>query len=373
MPNTTKKRIGILFGGRSTEHEVSVTSANSILNVVDTAKYEIELIGITKRGEWIVADDARKLLKGEKVNPSSRLFISTDPVENKFVLLDKKNDALLGFIKRLDAVFPILHGPFGEDGAIQGLFEMIGIPYVGAGVMSSAVAMDKIQMKHLLIAHGLPVTDSIHFLRKNWHKDKANIKDLVGAKIKYPCFVKPANAGSSIGITKAHDLKEFVSAVELASEFDRKILVEKAIDAREIECSVLGNDEPEASVPGEIIPSREFYDYEAKYIDDASEIIIPAQLPGEITAKIRELSVLAYKALDCDGMARVDFLLDRVADKIYINEINTIPGFTSISMYPKMWEASGVSYSELINRLIDLAFERFEDKKKCKTSYDIPE
>lgn len=369
MLKSNKKRIGILFGGRSSEHEVSVASANSILNVIDTAKYEIELIGITKKGEWVVADDARKLLNGEQVNPSSRLFIPADPVENKFAVLDNKNDAIDGFIGRLDAVFPILHGPYGEDGTIQGLLEIAGIPYVGAGVAASAVGMDKILMKHIFIAHGLPTVDSIHFLRKEWHSGKERLKQLITGKIKFACFVKPANAGSSIGITKVHSLDELDSAVELAAEFDRKILVERGIEGREIECSVLGNDHPEASVPGEIIPSNEFYDYDAKYINDSSELIIPAKLSNETTKRVRELSVMAFKALDCAGMARVDFLIEESTGKVYLNELNTIPGFTSISMYPKMWEASGLTYTDLVKKLIDLAFERFEDTMLRKTSY----
>lgn len=369
MLKINKKRIGILFGGRSSEHEVSVASANSILNVIDTAKYEIELIGITKKGEWVVADDARKLLNGEQVNPSSRLFIPADPVENKFAVLDNKNDAIDGFIDRLDAVFPVLHGPYGEDGTIQGLFEIVGIPYVGAGVAASAVGMDKILMKHIFIAHGLPTADSIHFLRKDWHSGKEQLKQLITGKIKFPCFVKPANAGSSVGITKVHSLDELDSAVELAAEFDRKILVERCIEGREIECSVLGNDHPEASVPGEIIPSNEFYDYDAKYINESSELIIPAKLSNETTKRVRELSVMAFKALDCAGMARVDFLIEESTGKVYLSEINTIPGFTSISMYPKMWEASGLTYTDLVKKLIDLAFERFEDTMLRKTSY----
>lgn len=369
MPKITKKRIGILFGGRSSEHEVSVTSANAILNAIDAAKYEIELIGITKKGEWVVADDARKLLNGEQVNPSSRLFIPADPVENKIAVMDKKNDAIERYIEKLDAVFPVLHGPFGEDGTIQGLFEMTGIPYVGAGVMSSAVAMDKVIMKNVLKARKLPVTKSMHFLRSEWEKDNLDVYSTAGAVVGYPCFIKPANGGSSVGISRANNLKEFIPAVELALEFDRKILVEKAINAREIECSVLGNDNPEASVLGEIIPSREFYDYNAKYIDNTSELIIPAKLSKDTSDWIREMAVIAYKELDCSGMARIDFLLDKVKDKIYINEINTIPGFTSISMYPKMWEASGVSFTQLIDKLIGLALERFEDKLRNKTTF----
>lgn len=373
MVKRGKKRLGIIFGGRSTEHEVSIVSAKSILSVIDTSLYDVELIGITRQGEWVIGHSAKNLLEGKKVTPHEHLYIPTMPRDGRLVLLDLQKDTPISKIfEKLDVVFPVLHGPYGEDGTIQGLLEMAGIPYVGAGVAASAVGMDKILMKDIFDANNFPVVESVYFTRKSWQADRKNIIEVVQIRPGYPCFVKPANTGSSVGITKVHTRNELNDAVEYAAEFDRKILIEKAIDVREIECSVLGNDDPKASVPGEIIPSREFYDYNAKYIDGSSKLIIPAKLPKKTAKEIQELAVDAFKALDCAGMARVDFFLERGTKDIYINEVNTIPGFTSISMYPKLWEASGIPYPELVKKLIDLAFERFEDKANCKTTYSPP-
>jgi D-alanine-D-alanine ligase len=270
-------------------------------------------------------------------------------------------------------VFPILHGPYGEDGTVQGLLELAGVPYVGAGVTASAVGMDKVVFKDILTARGLPVVPYVVIKRKAWAHDSEDTIELIEARIGYPCFVKPANLGSSVGITKAHNQTELVAALDEAARYDRKILVEVAIDAREIEVSVLGNDEPLASVPGEIIPCNEFYDYAAKYLDGDSELLIPAPIPPETTKLVQSLAVEAYLAIDCAGMARADFLLDRHTGELYVNELNTLPGFTPISMYPKLWEASGVSYTELIDRLIQLAFERHADKSRSETTYRMPE
>ncbi|MBU0492343.1 MAG: D-alanine--D-alanine ligase, partial [Chloroflexi bacterium] len=272
-------------------------------------------------------------------------------------------------IPRIDVAFPVLHGPYGEDGTMQGLLELADIPYVGAGVLGSALGMDKIAMKAAFAQHDLPIVPFLALKRKDWERDPEAMLDRVAARFGYPCFVKPANLGSSVGITKAHDRDELRAALALAAAYDRKMLAEESIDAREIECSVLGNDDPIASVPGEVIPSREFYDYAAKYVDEDSELLIPAPIGDERTRQVRELAVRAFLALDLAGMARVDFFLERGTDRLYLNEVNTIPGFTSISMYPKLWAASGVSYTELITRLIELALERHADKQRSRTSY----
>ncbi|KPK94664.1 D-alanine--D-alanine ligase [bacterium SM23_31] len=370
---TGKKRLGIIFGGRSSEHEVSIVSAKSILGVIDTSIYDVELIGITRQGGWLVGSDAKSLLEGKTITSRERLYIPATPREGRLALVTRQKDAsFVRLLEKLDVVFPVLHGPYGEDGTIQGLLEMAGIPYVGAGVAASAVGMDKILMEDIFDANNLPTLESIHFTRKFWRKNRKTVFEVMQLRLGYPCFVKPANTGSSVGITKVHAQEGLEDAVDYAAEFDRKVLVQKGIDAREIECSVLGNDDPETSVPGEIVPSREFYDYNAKYVDGTSKLIIPAKLPKKTAKEIQELAVSAYKAIDCAGMARVDFFLERNTGYIYINEVNTIPGFTSISMYPKLWEVSGIPYPELVKKLIDLAFERFEDKANCKTTYTPP-
>jgi D-alanine-D-alanine ligase len=274
----------------------------------------------------------------------------------------------------VDVVFPMLHGPMGEDGTVQGLFELADIPYVGAGVMSSAVGMDKAVMKDVFRAHGLPVVPYLVFLRSEWARDPTAVMAQIEARLGFPCFVKPANLGSSVGITKVHSFVELDAALAEAASFDRKLLVEWAVpQAREIECSVLGNDDPITSVPGEIKPGREFYDYEAKYFDEHTQLIIPAPLSDELTARVRELAIRAFRVVDCAGMARVDFLLSSETGELYVSEINTIPGFTAVSMYPKMWEASGLSYKELIDRLIELALERHGDKKRSRTTRVVDE
>ena len=389
-----KLRVGILFGGRSGEHEVSLLSAASVLNAIDKEKYEVVPIGITKDGRWLTAEHAENLLQGKlmieprnlragdpETTPSAAVLargeavvVPPEPVHRQTGLVPFQTDAAM--LRRasdrainVDVIFPVLHGTFGEDGTIQGLLELADIPYVGAGVLGSAAGMDKDIMKSLFIAAGIPIVKHVTILRSAWEKDPKRVQKLMESKLTYPVFVKPANLGSSVGISKAHNRKELGPAIEEAAKFDRKIVIEQGVGgkkekAREIECSVLGNDEPVASVPGEIVPGKEFYDYTAKYVDEGSQLIIPAKLTKAETKKVQDMAVDAFKAVDCSGLARVDFLMDPKTEKIYLNEINTMPGFTSISMYPKLWAASGLAYADLIDRLIQLGIERHEDKKK---------
>ncbi len=394
----SKLRVGILFGGRSGEHEVSLLSAASVLNAIDKDKYDVVPIGITKDGRWLTATDAENLLQGKLVIEPRHLragdpeitqtaavlargqavVVPPEPVHRQSGLIPFQTDAALtrrasDRAINVDVIFPVLHGTFGEDGTIQGLLELADIPYVGAGVLGSAAGMDKDIMKSLFIAAGIPIVKHVTILRSNWQGDKKKVEKLIASRLKYPMFVKPANLGSSVGISKAHNGKELGPAIEEAARFDRKIVIEQGVGgkknkAREIECSVLGNDEPVASIPGEIVPVKEFYDYNAKYLDEGSELIIPAKLTKAETKKVQELAVRAFKAVDCSGLARVDFLMDPSTRKIFVNEINTMPGFTAISMYPKLWAASGLEYADLIDKLIQLAIERHEDKKKNQYS-----
>ncbi|HKH97486.1 MAG TPA: D-alanine--D-alanine ligase family protein [Candidatus Sulfotelmatobacter sp.] len=393
-----KLRVGILFGGRSGEHEVSLLSAASVLNAIDQDKYEVVPIGITKDGRWLTAEHAESLLNGKLVleprnlragdpetTPAAAVLargeavvVPPEPVHRESGLVPFQTDAAQ--LRRasdrainVDVIFPVLHGTFGEDGTIQGLLELADIAYVGAGVLGSAAGMDKDVMKSLFIAAGIPIVKHVTILRSAWERDAKKVQKLVESKLTYPVFVKPANLGSSVGISKAHNRKELGPAIEEAAKFDRKIVIEHGVGgkkekAREIECSVLGNDEPEASVPGEIVPCKEFYDYNAKYVDEGSVPIIPAKLTKAETKRVQDLAVAAFKAVDCSGLARVDFLMDPRTKKIYLNEINTMPGFTAISMYPKLWAASGLAYADLIDRLIQLGIERHEDKKKNQYS-----
>jgi D-alanine-D-alanine ligase len=364
---TRKIRVGILFGGRSGEHDVSLQSAASVISALDPAKYEITPIGITREGHWRVGSDALQPLtqvleRGEPIAPS------VDPTGPKLLPLaplDPPTNPLPSF----DVVFPVLHGTFGEDGTVQGLLELADVPYVGAGVLASAAGMDKDVMKRLFRDAGLPVVPWEFILRSEWENQPGAVLKRIARALRYPLFVKPANLGSSVGISKVHDIREVVAALNLAAQYDRKILVENGIDAREIECSVLGNDHPQASVPGEVLPVNEFYDYEAKYIKEGSELVIPAHLTARQTQRVRDVAIRAFQAVDGAGMGRVDFLLDRESGKVYLNEINTIPGFTSISMYPKLWEASGLPYPQLLDRLIDLALERHREKSRTRFTY----
>ena len=359
-----KIRIGIIFGGRSGEHEVSLVSARSIMAAIDKVKYEVVPIGITKQGAWITAGDPMKQLT-ESAGAVPPQLSQALTVSNTRELIPGTGQ---GGIPQLDVIFPVLHGPFGEDGTIQGLLELADLPYVGCGVLGSAVGMDKAIAKALFRDAGLPTAPDIVVLRKTWEEQPRQVAERVAQEIGYPCFVKPANLGSSVGISKAHGPDELEAAMNLATAHDRKVLIEEALVAREIECSVLGNDEPVASVLGEIVPKREFYDYQAKYGDEGTDLIIPADLPPALAQRIREMAVTAFRTLELSGLARVDFFVLRDSGQVYINEVNTLPGFTSISMYPKLWEASGLPYSELIDRLVDLAFERYADKQRTLKS-----
>lgn len=367
-----KVRVGLLFGGRSGEHEVSLTSAMSVLKALDPDKYEVVLIGITRDGGWRLGAAAREaevqalrqvLDEGQPVTPSA------DPSQPGLVPLYSPSWSAGSGRATVDVVFPVLHGTFGEDGTVQGVLELAGIPYVGAGVLGSAAGMDKDVMKRLFRDAGLPVVPWVLAWRREWEREPARVRRQIEREIGYPLFVKPANLGSSVGISKVHKRVELAPALDLAAQYDRKILVEKAVAGREIECAVLGNECPEASLPGEVIPVNEFYDYEAKYIKEGSELIIPAKLTPRQTKQVREFSVRAFQAIDCAGMARVDFLLERRTGRVFVNEINTIPGFTPISMYPKMWEASGVPYPKLVDRLIELALERQQEKTRTRFHY----
>ncbi len=362
-----KLRVGVIYGGRSGEREVSVASAASIIKH-DKAPTAISAADVI---EHVRLEGARP------VRPGREAHLVAHPGEDTVLSIERRTpspdiDATGAATVRgvgLDVVFPVLHGPYGEDGTVQGLLELANVPYVGAGVLGSAVGMDKAVMKTLFIARNLPVGPYTVVLRPEWNANADAITRRVTEELRYPVFVKPANLGSSVGISKAKSEPDLRNAMELALQFDRKIVIEAAVrDAREIECAVLGNDDPQASVPGEIIPSREFYDYEAKYLDDASQVVIPAALSEAQAGEVQRLAIEAFRAVDCAGMARVDFFVAGASGRIYLNEVNTIPGFTTISMYPKMWEASGLSYPALIDRLITLALERHAEKQQLRTS-----
>ena len=388
-PNVKKLRVGVIYGGRSGEHEVSIASAASVIEALDRTRYEPIAIRIEKDGRWIIADrpptafSAAEVIKHARqqsaraLRPGRETVLVAHPSEETILTIERRpaakrgedNDQAVVTGLGLDVVFPVLHGPYGEDGTVQGLLELANVPYVGPGVMASSVGMDKAAMKVMFAARGLPVCEWKAFTRADWNAYRENVIESLGT-LGLPVFVKPANLGSSVGISKVKAAADLAPAIEAALEFDRKIVVEAAVpDAREIECAVLGNDTPEASVPGEVIPSREFYDYEAKYLDDSSRTVIPAELGEREVAEVQRLAIEAFKAIDAAGMSRVDFLLSRATGKIYVNEINTIPGFTTISMYSKMWAASGVPYPELLDRLITLARERHTEKQLIRTSF----
>src|SRR6266481_299604 len=403
-----KLRVGILFGGRSGEHEVSLLSAASVVNAIDKTKYEVVPIGITKDGRWLTAEYAEMLLRGDRhayksvratqptplragdpeATPGAAVLatgesvvIPPEPARRDAGLAPFQTDANLRRASdraiNVDVIFPVLHGTFGEDGTIQGLLELADIAYVGAGVLGSSAGMDKDIMKSLFRAAGLPIVKHVTVLRSQFEgmskEVPKKLQKLVESKLKYPVFVKPANLGSSVGISKAHDRKELGPAIAEAAKFDRKIVIEEGVGgkknkAREIECAVLGNDDPKASVAGEIVPCKEFYDYDAKYLAEGSELVIPAKITKAEMKTVQRLAIAAFQAVDCTGLARVDFLMDPKSRRIFVNEINTMPGFTSISMYPKLWAATGVAYPELIDRLIRLGIERHEDKKRNQYS-----
>lgn len=369
--NSNKIRVGIIFGGRSGEHEVSLTSANSIMKALNKDKYEIIPIGITRSGVWLTEVTIESMLEYSKTKDKSilknarKVVFSCDPSNKGLIALnDNGKDELI----KLDVIFPINHGTYGEDGTLQGMLDQADMPYVGCGVMASAVGMDKTVAKKLFQEVGLAIAPYVEILRWQWREDSKKVVELIEEKLGYPCFVKPVNSGSSVGIDKARNKDQLIKAITEACRYDRKILIEKAINAREIEVSVMGNDFPKASLPGEIIPCNEFYDYSAKYIDDKSKLNIPAVLPENLIEKIKESAIKAYKAIDGAGLARVDFFVEKGSDEIIINEINTLPGFTSISMYPKLWEASGLPYPKLLDELIELAIERYKDKQESLAS-----
>ena len=386
-----KLRVGILFGGRSGEHEVSLLSAASILKAIDRKKFEVVPIGISKAGHWLTGKGAQALLTGAETTTDPGVLqldaaaeilppaLGTIPVDAVTALIP--DAATLGAGK-LDVVFPVLHGTFGEDGTIQGLFELADIAYVGSGVLGSSAGMDKDAMKRMFLAAGLPIVKHLTILRTAWEASPRKTVTAIEAKLKYPLFVKPANLGSSVGISKVHDRKELAPALNLAARFDRKIVIEEGVagkgksrgtsKARELEVAVLGNDDPKASVVGEIVPGKEFYDYEAKYLSDGSIPIIPAKLTATESKQIRAMAIEAFRACDLAGLARVDFLMEPDGKRrIYLNEVNTLPGFTSISMYPKLWQATGLSYADLITRLIELGLERHKERSRTSFSFDV--
>jgi D-alanine-D-alanine ligase len=364
-----KLRVGVLFGGRSGEHEVSLASAASVIRGLDPHKYEAVPIGITKEGHWLIGAGAQKMLP-EVLKAGQRVVMSADPTETALIALD---GSAAGGEQKLDVVFPVIHGTFGEDGTMQGLLELAGLPFVGAGVLGSAIGMDKDVAKKLMQVAGIPVVPWIAVQRADWERNPKAIRRAVEKKFKYPVFVKPATLGSSVGMTKVHSRAEFGPALDLATEFAMKILVERAVSAREIEVSVLGNHDPQASIPGEIVPHREFYDYAAKYLEEGTQLLIPAKLKKSEIKKVQAMAVTAFKALELSGMARVDFFIEKRGGKIFLNEVNTIPGFTSISMYPKLWEADGIPFRDLISKLIELALEQHREKARTKYQIELPE
>jgi D-alanine-D-alanine ligase len=368
MSSGKRLRVGVLFGGRSGEHEVSLASAASVIRALDPEKYEAVPIGIAKDGRWLVSGSAQKLLpdvlkSGERVmlppDPSAAVLLPLTPGEGHPNVV-------------VDVVFPVLHGTFGEDGTVQGLLELAGLPYVGAGVLASAVGMDKDVQKRLFEQDGLPVVPFLAVRRTEWERERPAILKLIKKKFRFPVFVKPATLGSSVGMTRVKAASELAAAMDLAAEFALKIIVERAVSAREIEVSLLGNEEMRASIPGEIVPHREFYDYAAKYLEEGTRLEIPARLSKQQVAKFQQYAVRAFRAIDGTGMARCDFFLERRTGKIFVNELNTIPGFTAISMYPKLWEASGLTYPKLIDRLIELALELHREKARTKYSVELP-
>jgi len=375
-----KLHIGVIFGGRSGEHEISLMSARSVLSTLNQDRYQVTQIGITHDGVWLVGENVLVSMSEDRISDLNPATTLPDPTRSGlYVLKNNQQGELLQLLTELDVVFPVLHGTFGEDGTLQGLLELADLAYVGAGVLGSSLGMDKAVFKDVMRANAIPVLESIVILRSNIERDLERVLQEIEAKLSFPIFIKPANMGSSVGVTRCTSRSDLVEGLLEAARFDRRVLVERGVDAREIEVSVLGNDEPIASIPGEIIPSREFYSYEAKYIDDLSELIIPAPLSNELSDEIRHLAVRAYRATDCAGMARVDFLLEKATQnethppKLYLNELNTVPGFTKISMYPKLWNASGISFPELVDRLIELALERKTERDRTEHRYFVRE
>jgi D-alanine-D-alanine ligase len=358
-----KVRVAVIFGGQSGEHDVSLRSAQTVLSALDDDRFEAIPIGVTRDGQWLTGTDPMAQLTA-----SSPLFALEGPAEPdvdtlEIAVASTSQSLPSGLGADIDVVFPVLHGPMGEDGTVQGLLELAGIPYVGSNVLGSALAMDKAMAKLIFEQHGIPQAPWVLVNRRDWERDPGAVAGRIGDKLGYPCFVKPANMGSSVGVSKVHDPTELNAAMELAGRLDRRIVVEKGVNARELEVSVLGNEEPIASVVGEVVSVNEFYDYSAKYVDEGSQLLVPADLPAEVQAEIQRIAVEAFIALDLAGLARVDFFLDTDTGQVLLNEVNTMPGFTSISMYPRLWEASGVSLPELVERLLQLALARSEERK----------
>lgn len=368
MNSQKRLRVGVIFGGRSGEHEVSLASATSVMRALDPEKYDVVPIGISKDGRWLVGTGAQKML-ADVLKTGERVSLPPDPTAATLVPLSPGTGRPSVSV---DVIFPVLHGTFGEDGTVQGLLELAGLPYVGAGVLGSAVGLDKDVQKRLFEKDGIPVVPFLAVHRWEWEKKKVEVVQAIEKKFRFPLFVKPATGGSSVGMTRVKTADELPGAMDLAGEFALKILVERAVDAREIEVSVLGNDEVRASMPGEVMPHREYYDYKAKYLEQGTQLVIPAELTKKQVTTIQDYAVRAFRAIDGAGMARCDFFLERKTGKIFVNELNTIPGFTSISMYPKMWEASGLPYSKLIDRLIELALELHAEKVRTKYSIELP-
>jgi len=367
-----KLHIAVLFGGRSGEHEVSLMSARSVLSALNPEKYEITQIGITKDGVWLAGENVLEALSNGQTDDEDlkQVVIIPDQYHNRIWEIQNRDSAwMLEPLANVDVIFPVLHGTFGEDGTLQGLLELADLAYVGAGVTGSSVGMDKGIFKDVMRANGIPTVESVIILRSEVERNLEAVIHQAEAVAPYPLFVKPANLGSSVGITKCNSRADMGEGLMEAATYDRRVLVERGVNAREIEVSVLGNDAPQASVPGEVLPSREFYSYESKYVDGTSDLLIPAPLPAETAGEICQMAVTAYKAIDCAGMARVDFFVEKSTDKIYLNELNTIPGFTSISMYPKLWEGSGLPYPKLVDRLIELALERKADRDNTERRF----
>jgi D-alanine-D-alanine ligase len=370
MTMDLKLRIGVIFGGRSGEHEISLMSARSVLSVLDPLRYDVTQIGITREGAWLTGENVLEALEKGQVEHLQVAAMLPDPAWSGIHIVQKSEHGnLLELLTNLDVVFPVLHGTYGEDGTLQGMLEMADMAYVGAGVVGSSVGMDKGVFQSVMQANQIPTMETMVVLRRELSEHMDEIISTAEKLAPYPLFTKPANLGSSVGVSKCQNRADLLEGLMEAARYDRRILIQRGVNGREIEVSVLGNDAPEASVPGEIIPSREYYSYEAKYMDDASELLIPAPIPEAISQKARRLAVRAFTAIDCQGMARVDFLLDRDRNELYLNELNTIPGFTKISMYPKLWEACGLPYPKLVDRLIELALERKADNQRTEHRY----
>jgi D-alanine-D-alanine ligase len=373
-------RVGVLFGGRSGEHEVSLKSARAVIDALRDAGHEVVPIGITPEGRWLLGGDPLQALMSGERSSERAVSMLPQPGGTPLVSIRECQEAALenqhgepASIGSLDVLFPVLHGTFGEDGTVQGLFELAAVPYAGAGVLGSALGMDKVLQKTLWRGLGLPVADFVSLTRREFQRESSSVLDRLEIAVGYPCFTKPANLGSSVGVSKAQNRSQLEHGLQKAAQYDSKLLVERAIDARELEVGVLGNDEPITSVVGEILPGGEFYSYQAKYLDTGSRAVIPANISPDIAKSVQEIAICAFKAVDANGLARVDFFLERGTNRLFVNEINTMPGFTEISMYPKLWQASGISFAELVTRIAELGLERFEERARNQTRYSVDE